>query len=180
MKEKIQRYLDSLENNFFGWWIKNFRISVMLTVLLVGYGIYALIAIPKESSPEIKFGLVMVNTIYPGANPIDIDQLITTKIEDKIKNINGIDKISSTSSVGVSSIIITLKNETDTKDFINDLKTEVEKIALPTDAKDPMVSEISTANQVLFELMVYGDSKDFTINHLRTLAYEMADNLQGK
>ena len=180
MKEKIQRYLDSLENNFFGWWIKNFRISVMLTILLVGYGIYALIAIPKESSPEIKFGLVMVNTIYPGANPIDIDQLITTKIEDKIKNINGIDKISSTSSVGVSSIIITLKNETDTKDFINDLKTEVEKIALPTDAKDPMVSEISTANQVLFELMVYGDSKDFTINHLRTLAYEMADNLQGK
>ena len=180
MQEKIKRYMHSLEDNFFGWWIKNFRISVMLTVLLIGYGIYALVIIPKESSPEIKFGLVMVNTVYPGANPIDIDQLITTKIEDKIKSINGIDKINSTSSVGISSVVVTLKNETDTKDFINTLKTEVEKVALPTDAKDPMVSEISTANEVLFELMLYGDSKEFTSNHLRTLAYQMADDLQGK
>ena len=43
-----------------------------------------------------------------------------------------------------------------------------------------MVSEISTANEVLFELMLYGDSKEFTSNHLRTLAYQMADDLQGK
>lgn len=123
---------------------------------------------------------MVVNTIYPGANPIDIDQLITTKVEDKIKSINGIDKITSTSSVGVSSIVITLKNETNTKDFVNDLKTEIAKVLLPSDAKDPLVSEISTANEVLFELMLYGNSKDFTNNHLRTLAYEMADNLQGK
>lgn len=98
---------------------------------------------------------MVVNTIYPGANPIDIDQLITTKVEDKIKSINGIDKITSTSSVGVSSIVITLKNETNTKDFVNDLKTEIAKVLLPSDAKDPLVSEISTANEVLFELMLY-------------------------
>jgi multidrug efflux pump subunit AcrB len=65
MNEKLKQYYDSLENNFFGWWIKNFRISAMLTLLLIGYGLFAAIQIPKESSPEIKFGLVSISTAYP-------------------------------------------------------------------------------------------------------------------
>lgn len=178
MNEKLHQYYKTLENNFFGWWLVNFRVSVMVTILLVGYWILALLQIPKESSPEIKFGLIAVTTVYPGTNPIDMDQLITTKLEDKINDLQGIDTINSNSSVGVSSIIITLKNETNTKDFLNDLKSEIDKVVLPTDAKDPIVSEISTANQILFEIMLYGDERNFTMNHLRTLAFEIADNLR--
>ncbi|HMY81060.1 MAG TPA: efflux RND transporter permease subunit, partial [Candidatus Absconditabacterales bacterium] len=176
----LSSYSASLENGFFGRWIKNFRISLMLTILLIGYGLYAAIQIPKESSPEITFGLVSVNTVYPGTNPIDMDELITTKLEDTIDDLDGIDKIESTSSVGISSIVITLKNETNTKDFLNELKTTIDKVILPDDAKDPIVTEISTANEVLFELMLYGSADHFTMNHIRSLGYHLADRLKGK
>jgi len=63
------------------------------------YGLYIAFTIPKESSPDIKFGIVNVTTIYPGANPVDIDDVITTKIEDKIEDIDGIDTIESSSSL---------------------------------------------------------------------------------
>jgi multidrug efflux pump subunit AcrB len=63
------------------------------------YGLFIAFTIPKESSPDIKFGIVNVTTIYPGANPVDIDDVITTKIEDKIEDIDGIDTIESSSSL---------------------------------------------------------------------------------
>jgi multidrug efflux pump subunit AcrB len=59
----------------------------MVLVLIVMLGSYALYVIPKESSPTIKFGLVQVTTVYPGANPLDIDDAITEKIEEEIKDL---------------------------------------------------------------------------------------------
>lgn len=88
-----------MENNFYGFWIKNFRISLLCIILLVAYGLYALVVIPKESTPDIKFGIVSIATVYPGANPIDVDDLITTEIEDKVKDIDGVDTIQSSSSI---------------------------------------------------------------------------------
>jgi multidrug efflux pump subunit AcrB len=93
---------------------------------------------------------------------------------------NGIDSIESNSSVGFSNVVITLKNETDVKDFIGELKSEIDKVQLPTDAKSPIVSEISTFNELLFELMLYAPAKDFTYNHIKTLSYQLADALKGK
>jgi multidrug efflux pump subunit AcrB len=47
--------------------------------LIIFYGLYVAFTIPKESSPDIKFGIVSVTTVYPGANPVDIDDIITDK-----------------------------------------------------------------------------------------------------
>jgi multidrug efflux pump subunit AcrB len=68
-------------------------------VLIISYGLYVAFTIPKESAPDIKFGIVGITTVYPGANPVDIDDVITTKIEEEIKDLDGIDKIESNSSL---------------------------------------------------------------------------------
>jgi multidrug efflux pump subunit AcrB len=47
----------------------------------------ALINIPKESSPSIKFGMITITTIYPGTNPNDMDTLVSDKIYKEIKDI---------------------------------------------------------------------------------------------
>ncbi len=62
------------------------------------YGTYALMTIPKESSPKIKFGIVQILTVYPGANPVDIDSTITEKVYSEIKDIPGVDSVDATSS----------------------------------------------------------------------------------
>ena len=49
-------------------------------------GLTALMSLPKESYPEVQLGMVSIATVYPGGNPREIDQLITQKIEKKIKN----------------------------------------------------------------------------------------------
>ncbi len=141
---------------------------------------YSLVVIPKESTPDIKFGIVSVTTIYPGANPIDVDDLVTTEIQDQIKELQGIDTIQSSSSVGFSQITITLENDVDTKDFIASVQQEINKVQLPTETTDPAVTEISTDNEVLFQMMLYAPKSIFDQENFRTLANNFARNINGK
>lgn len=139
-----------------------------------------MVKIPKESSPDIKFGIVSIVTIYPWVSSIDIDNQITTKIENEIKNLEGIDKMNSTSSLGVSSTVITLKNWIITQDFINEVKTKIEPLVLPTDAKKPIVSELSTSNEALFNMILYAPMEYFSMNQLRSLAMNFKKDIKGK
>ena len=60
--------------------MKQYRISYLIIIELIVLGIAALLSITKESSPNIKFGIINIVTVFPGASPVDVDSLITDKI----------------------------------------------------------------------------------------------------
>ncbi|MCH2188389.1 efflux RND transporter permease subunit [Candidatus Gracilibacteria bacterium] len=169
-----------LEQGFFGFWVKNFRVSFLFIFLIILSGIFSLISIPKESSPDIKFGIIGITTVYPGVNPEDIDSLITDEIEKEIKDIDGIKSIDSTSSVGVSSVSVELFNGVDTRDVMTDIKDKIDGISFPEDAEDPNVIEISTSNELMFQLLIYGPKDTFSNFFLNSKAQEMKSALEGK
>jgi len=86
-----------LLSGFYGFWVKNYRIGIMLVLLIGLLGISNLISIPKESSPDIKFGIIQIGTAYTGVAPEEIDTLITSRIEKEIQSIQGVDKMESSS-----------------------------------------------------------------------------------
>lgn len=177
---KAQSYLEDIKNSFFWRWIVNYKVSFLLILLVIFYGLYIAFTIPKESSPDIKFGIVTIGTAYPWANPIDIDDVITSKIEEKVKDLDGISKIDSSSSLGFSSVTVTLDNGVDVKDFMADARSRIDTIAFPDDVSVPSVSEISTANEILFQMILYAPRDEFSMNHLRTLAFEFRDQVKWK
>jgi multidrug efflux pump subunit AcrB len=89
--------MKKLKPSFFSFWVKNYKVSFLFTFLIIVTGILSMISIPKESSPDIKFGIISISTSYPGVNPEDMDSIITEKIEKEIQDIEGINKITSTS-----------------------------------------------------------------------------------
>lgn len=180
MSDQIKVYVASLENTYFGRWIKNYRVSFMALLLLVLYWVYSLIALPKESAPVIKFGIVQITTVYPWANPADIDDIVTEKIESEVKDLKWVDKVESRSSLWVSSVTITLDNGIDTKSFVNDVKLKIDSLNFPDDVFDPKVSELSIDNQILFEMMIYGSKEYFSMNQIRSLGMNMKNSLKGK
>jgi len=180
LSSQAQWYLDRIKNSFFGRWIVNYKVSFLIIILIILYGLYTAFTIPKESTPDIKFGIVSITTVYPWANPVDIDDIITTEIEDRIKDLDGIDSIESASSLGVSSVVVTLENGVDTRDFITDVRNKIDMISFPDEVKDTSVVEISTMNEVLFQMILYGPKDQFTMNHIKTLALELKDQLKWK
>ena len=79
---------------------------VVLTAIIVFGGVWAYLTLPKEANPSIEIPNIVVTTLYPGATPADIENLITSEIEREIQGISGIDEIRSTSTEGVSTIVV--------------------------------------------------------------------------
>jgi multidrug efflux pump subunit AcrB len=167
-------------DSFFSFWIKNYRVSFLVAFLIFATGLFSLYKIPKESSPDIKFGIILISTIYPGVSPTDMDNLITDKIEKEIQDLDGIKKISSTSGVGISSITVELDNGVNTRDMTTDIKDNIDKITFPEDAQDVVVQEISTTNELMFQALLYGDESKFDSFTLNSLAKKIQKQLEGK
>jgi len=170
--------MEKLEKWFFTFWIENYKVSFLFLFLIVVVGLLSMFQIPKESSPDIKFGIISITTPYTWVNPQDIDSLITEKIEKEIEDIEWISKISSTSSVWVSSVVVELDNGISTRDTMTDIKDRIDTIAFPTDADDTLVREISTRNELLFEALIYSE-KPLGNFELNQKARQVQNALEG-
>jgi multidrug efflux pump subunit AcrB len=160
MNTRKQELQEKFKTWFFGFWVKQFRISYLIVITIVVMGIISAIAIPKESSPAVKLWIISIGTSYPGTNPIDIDSLITDKIYKEVKDIKWIDKIQSNSVLGFSSVSLTLKTNAVTKDVLSDVRSAVWRIILPADAKAPTITEIETDTNRAFSIYVYSRNPD--------------------
>ncbi len=158
---------------FFWFWIRQYRISYLFILLILVLWVVSLVNIPKESSPSINFWMITISTVYPGTNPNDIDSLISEKIYKEVKDIKWIDKISSSSSLWFSMISITLKTWADSKNIVNEVRNNVNRIVFPTDAKVPVIMEIDTDTKQAFWVFIYwknpNTSKDLLIEKANIL-----------
>lgn len=172
--------MQKLKKNFFTFWIENYKVSFLMLFLITVVWILSVIQIPKESSPDIKFGIISISTRYEWVNPVDIDNLITDEIEWEIEDIEWISKITSNSSVGMSSVTVELKNGIETRDVLTDIKDKIDTLSLPEDADDSVVIEISTQNELLFEALLYWKKDDFSNFSLTQKARQIQSDLWWK
>lgn len=86
-KTTDQLYLDKLEfdpelrKSWLNFFVTNFRVVILIIILLTGAGIFSFIKLPKESDPEVKIPIAIVFTGLPGASPSDVEELVTKKME---------------------------------------------------------------------------------------------------
>ena len=103
-----------------------------------------------------------------------MDALVSDKIYKEVKDVSGIDKIESTSSLGVSTLVLTLKTSADAKDVMNDVRNHVNRVTLPSDAKTPNITEIETNTNQIFSVFLY----DTTNTKSRAVLIDRAKRLQ--
>ena len=91
--------------------IQRHVLAVMLSAVLVLFGVIAYQRIGMDKLPYVEFPVISVQTTLKGANPDIIDSAITTVIEGSVNSVPGIEHIQSTSTPGVSQINITFALE---------------------------------------------------------------------
>lgn len=109
-----------------------------------------------------------------------MDNLITEKIEKEIEDLDGIKKITSTSGVGVSSVVIELENDTNVRDTMTDIRDALDTLSLPEDAQDPKVQEISTMSELMFQALLYAPEDKISSFELNVGAKKIQNALEGK
>lgn len=141
------------------FFLKKRAFTYLLMIVLVLTGVFSLIAIPKESSPEVIIPMGIVSTVLRGASAEDTEKLITDKLENEIANVENIDKVTSSSQEGVSVITAQFNASADIDKSIQNLKDAVDRVKgeLPTDATEPMVMKINFADQPMLIMSVSQD-----------------------
>lgn len=122
--------------------IKRPVFTTMVTLFLMVLGIMGLSKLGTDRFPDVSFPVVVVTTVYPGASPSEVEQLVTKPLEDAIVSTNGIDRLKSESREGVSSVIVFFKLETDIKQAAIEVREKVAqgRFRLPQEVKEPSIS----------------------------------------
>ncbi|WP_367328323.1 efflux RND transporter permease subunit [Lentimicrobium sp.] len=160
------------------WALKNKNTVFLLMSILMFFGIYSYTSLPKELFPDIVIPTVMVQTIYPGNPPVDIENLITRQLEKEIESVDGIKELSSTSSQDVSNIFVEFNTDVDIKTALQDVKDAVDKAKndLPSDLlEDPMVTDIDFTEFPIININLSGD---YSINELKSYAEYLEDEIE--
>jgi len=145
--------------------------TLMYALTLVIFGLMSFKSMPSALFPNIDFPMVTIKTIYPGAESSTVESQVTDKIEEAISRIGGIDSITSTSSDGISVVMVKFFLERDIDEATNDVRDKVSAVVLARNAKTPLVSKLdiggasviniflTAKKDNLKELMVFADEK---------------------
>ena len=133
-------------------------ISMFLAALLL-FGIMAFFALPLNLTPNVEFPFVVIQTVYPGASPDQIESQITDKIEDEISTISNIDYIHSYSLDSASIIIMRFDLEKDQDVAHQEVKSKIDNIMndFPEDAEDPLIEKFDIMAISVIDVMISGN-----------------------
>ncbi|MFZ1256359.1 MAG: efflux RND transporter permease subunit [Saprospiraceae bacterium] len=172
----------NLENikqlKFTNWCIQNSTSIYVFTLIICLAGYSAYHKIPKELFPDIVIPTVSVATIYPGATPADIENLITKPIEKELKSVSGIKKIKSNSLSDFSLVIAEFNTDLDPKVCKQRVSDAVDKAKkdLPTDLKDePQVQEFDFSEMPILNINLAGD---LPLDRLKVYAEQLKDKIE--
>ena len=161
--------------------VENHVLANLLVILVLFAGAVSYLNLPREQDPEVNFNWAQIITSYPGAAAEDVEQEVTSPLEQAIRNVSDIKFVSSTSREGVSSILVRF-TDIDDNTFerrVNDLRRELLNkyhAELPPTAREPALFEIKSSNAFPAAMLVLTGQADDEV--LRKSAQQIKDDLQ--
>ena len=120
------------------------RVATLLAVILITvFGILFSTQLQMALMPDIEAPMAIVMCYYNGANPSDMEELVTRPLESAILSVSGVDSVSSTSSDGVSQLQVTYVDGTNLDIAATKLREQFNRLSLPDGAMDPVIVNLN-------------------------------------
>ncbi len=135
------------------------RVVLAVMAGLVGAGLLAYLSLPKEAFPAIDVPYFYVSTSQTGISPQDAERLLVKPIENRVKDLDGLQNYTATASTGHASVFLEFDVNADKDKALQDIRAKLDGITgeLPDDATEPTVSEINFTGTPVIYVAVYGN-----------------------
>lgn len=168
------RFDPKLSRSFIGKYLGNPRLVIMLLFLILTIGVSSYLTLPRTLNPEVKIPIILISTILPGANPSDVERLVTAPIEDAVRGLENVKKVTSISRESASIVNIEFNSGTDPDKARDNAQAAIETIQkLPEDAADPNVFKLDFENQPILQLALIGSVDEGSL-------FTFAENIKAK
>ncbi|HMP89288.1 MAG TPA: efflux RND transporter permease subunit [Kiritimatiellia bacterium] len=156
-----------------------FRTAVFVfIVVLTLAGIMAYRHLPREGSPDITIPYVFVTSLYEGTSPEDIEKLVTIPLEKQFNDLDNVKNVTSTSSEGVSSVVIEYFSGQDIDIALQKVRDKVglARPDLPRDLDEPIIQAINFSTD--FPIFIFALSGGEDLNRLKSIAEDLQDAIE--
>ncbi len=158
--------------------IRRYQFTLVAFLCLIALGWYAFVSMPREEDPYFKIPGFFVAAIYPGADPKDLERLVSKPIEDRLAELDDVKKIETTIRDGVSFVAIEFQSFVDADKKFDEVTREINALrpSLPPEIIDLDIRKLSPAlvNTVQFALV----SEDAPYRELEDYARDLRDTLR--
>jgi multidrug efflux pump subunit AcrB len=133
--------------------------NIILVLIFLSGGI-ATVSMIRENFPEFSLDMITISVPYPGADPEEVEEGISRKIEEAIEGQEGIKQYTTTSSENVGTAVIEVKEDYDVGDVLEKVRSRVDAIStFPVDAEKPVITELTLKDPVML-LYFSGDMSE--------------------
>lgn len=163
------------------WAISNKTTVFVITFIVLLAGVFSYKSMPRENFPEIVMPQIFVTTVYPGNSALDIEKLITKPLEKEINAITGVDKITSNSVQGFSTIQVEFNFDTTPSEALQKVKDKVDIAMADSDFPTDLPSEPNVVEMNFSEMMPIMNlnlSGDFSMDQLKEYAEYLEDKIE--
>ncbi|HEX2520893.1 MAG TPA: efflux RND transporter permease subunit, partial [Terriglobia bacterium] len=150
--------------------IKQPVLATMLSVALVTLGLYSYRELSIDMFPDVEIPVLTVQTIYPGASPETTEREVTKRIEEALNTISGVRHISSTTTEGLSVVLVEFRLGTRIHNAQQDAQAKINAIRaqFPKDMEEPVIQRFDFSALPVVSVAVESPSAD--IKTLSSLA----------
>ncbi|MCB9791372.1 MAG: efflux RND transporter permease subunit [Alphaproteobacteria bacterium] len=155
------------------WMARNSVAANLLMFIVFVGGFIGLSTIKQEVFPEFQVDAVLVSVPYPGATPEDVEQGVIQAIEEEVRGVDGVKRITSTAAEGIGTVTVELLLDADQQQALADVKNAVDRItSFPEEVEEPQISLPGRKREVI-SVVVSGDMD------LRTL-HDIAEMVRAR
>ncbi len=167
------------QRGLIAWFARNNVAANLLMWLLIVGGIFGAFSIQKQVFPNFEFDVINVRVPYLGAAPQEVEEGVLLKVEEAIKDLDGIKQINSTAVEGMGTVSIQVEEDYDVQSLLDEVKVQVDAIpTFPGDTEKPVVYRQKMQQDVIW-LSVYGDATERELKEFAKALRDDIANLSG-
>ncbi|NOQ16301.1 MAG: AcrB/AcrD/AcrF family protein, partial [Methyloprofundus sp.] len=150
----------------------------LVFVLLFVAGFYSVSELPTERYPNVNFGEVIIDIAYPGASPVDVETLVTRKLEKTLDTVENIEWLKATSYPERAHISLKFIDDSDYAFLYNEVRLKTLNIVneLPIETDPPVINNF-TVND-FYPVVIVNLIGDHSNRTLALMAQEVKSQLQ--
>ncbi|ERN53415.1 efflux RND transporter permease subunit [Alkalihalophilus marmarensis] len=146
--------------------IRRPKFTIVAMLLFLIFGFVSVTNLPLQLFPNINPPVAAVVTSYSGASPEEVEDKVTKPLESQLATTSGLNKISSTTSEGMTLILLEFSWTTSIDDVELDIINTIRQTPLPDDANEPSFLKFDPSMMPMMQLAITGDDDILAIQDL--------------
>jgi multidrug efflux pump subunit AcrB len=159
--------------------IRRYQFTLVAFLCLVAIGLFSFLSIPREEDPSFEISGFTIASVMPGADPKDLERLVTKPLEDRLAELDDLDKMESVISDGVAFTVIEFAASTDADRKYEEVVREVNALrpTLPPELRELDIDRFSPGLVNIVQYALISDEAPY--RELQDQARDLKDALKG-